>query len=42
MTDQPMIRMMILAAAILAVFTVTVWHQHGGRHHQPSHVVDAR
>jgi hypothetical protein len=37
-----MIRMMLLAAAILAVFTVTVWHQHGGRHQHSSHVVDAR
>jgi hypothetical protein len=37
-----MIRTVLLAAAILAVFTVTVWHQHSGRHHHPSHVVDAR
>jgi hypothetical protein len=37
-----MIRMMFLAAAILAVFTVTVWHQHGGYHQHPSSVVDAR
>jgi hypothetical protein len=38
-----MIRTVLLAAAILAVFTVTVWHQHGGRdHHAPAIVVDAR
>jgi hypothetical protein len=42
MTDRPMIRMMFLAAAILAVFTVTVWHQHGGHHQHPSSAVDAR
>jgi hypothetical protein len=37
-----MIRMMLCAAAILAVFTATVWHQHGGRHQHPLGVVDAR
>jgi hypothetical protein len=36
-----MIRLMLLAAAILVVFTDTVWHQYGGHHHTPA-LVDAR
>jgi hypothetical protein len=37
-----MIRLMLLATAILAVFTVTVWHQHSGRHYHTPDLVDAR
>jgi hypothetical protein len=37
-----MIRTVPLAATILTVFTVTVWYQHGGRHHHAPQIVDAR
>jgi hypothetical protein len=37
-----MIRTVLPAAAILTVFTVTVWYQHGGRHQHAPQVVDAR
>jgi hypothetical protein len=37
-------RLMLTALAILTVFAVTVWHQHGDRRHRPAPaaVVDAR
>jgi hypothetical protein len=39
----PMIRLMLTALAILTVFAVTVWHQHGDRRHHPAPtLVDAR